>query len=63
LHYPNKILLLFKHDKCILHPGLPGIVLNMRHSGYGWLGFLKPHKDAFAAAQRQIEEAVREMRD
>jgi hypothetical protein len=29
-----------------LHPSLNGLTLNLRHSGYGWLGFVLPYKEA-----------------
>jgi hypothetical protein len=29
-----------------LHPGLDGLTLNLRHSGYGWLGFVLPYTEA-----------------
>ncbi|SEE46253.1 hypothetical protein SAMN05444161_5841 [Rhizobiales bacterium GAS191] len=29
-----------------LHPGVSGITVNLRHSGYGWLGFVLPHSEA-----------------
>ena len=30
------------------HPSLQGILLNLRHSGLGWLGFILPHNEALA---------------
>lgn len=29
-----------------LHPGAPGVALNLRHSGYGWVGFVLPEGEA-----------------
>lgn len=29
-----------------LHPGTPGVALNLRHAGYGWLGFVLPDEEA-----------------
>jgi hypothetical protein len=31
-----------------LHPGLDGIVLRFRHSGFGWLTFILPHHEALS---------------
>jgi hypothetical protein len=40
-----------------VHPQLPGIVLNMRHSGYGWLGFLMPHNEAQGLGSWLVQHA------
>jgi hypothetical protein len=40
-----------------VHPQLPGIVLNMRHSGYGWLGFLMPHNEAQGLCSWLVQHA------
>jgi hypothetical protein len=40
-----------------VHPELPGILLNVRHRGYGWLGFLLPYKEAQGLGTWLVEHA------
>lgn len=45
-----------------LHPGLSGLTLNLRHSGYGWLGFVLPHHEARNLGQWLLDNATRQLR-
>lgn len=40
-----------------LHPDLHGLALNLRHPGYGWLGFILPHHEARNLGQWLLESS------
>ena len=42
----------------VLHPGIGGLTLNLRHSGYGWLGFVLPLWEARNLGQWLIDRSA-----